>query len=98
MQDAAAAIPATLFGPIAGKRVIDLCAAPGGKTAQLAAAGANVIAIDRSPRRLQRLKNNLVRLHLEAECVSADAGRLAVDVPVEADHCAEHHGRDHAPD
>ena len=74
VQDAAAAIPATLFGPIAGKRVIDLCAAPGGKTAQLAAAGANVIAIDRSPRRLQRLKNNLVRLHLEAECVSADAG------------------------
>ena len=74
VQDAAAAIPATLFGPIAGKRVIDLCAAPGGKTAQLAAAGANVVAIDRSPRRLQRLKNNLVRLHLEAECISTDAG------------------------
>ncbi|HYC14603.1 MAG TPA: RsmB/NOP family class I SAM-dependent RNA methyltransferase, partial [Stellaceae bacterium] len=73
VQDAAAAIPATLFGKIAGKRVFDLCAAPGGKTAQLAAAGASVVAIDRSPRRLQRLKSNLNRLHLEAECVAADA-------------------------
>ena len=73
VQDAAAAIPATLLGKIAGKRVYDLCAAPGGKTAQLAAAGANVVAIDRSPRRLQRLKSNLARLHLEAECVAADA-------------------------
>lgn len=73
VQDAAAAIPATLFGPIAGKRVLDLCAAPGGKTAQLAAAGGNVVAVDRSPRRLQRLKSNLARLHLEAECVVADA-------------------------
>jgi 16S rRNA (cytosine967-C5)-methyltransferase len=74
VQDAAAAIPATLFGPIAGKRVIDLCAAPGGKTAQLAAAGGNVTAVDRSPRRLLRLKSNLARLHLEAECVTGDAG------------------------
>jgi 16S rRNA (cytosine967-C5)-methyltransferase len=74
VQDAAAAIPATLFGPIAGKRVLDLCAAPGGKTAQLAAAGGTVVAVDRSPRRLQRLKSNLGRLHLEAECVVADAG------------------------
>ncbi len=53
VQDAAAAIPATLLGKIAGQRVVDLCAAPGGKTAQLAAAGAHVIAIDRSPRRLR---------------------------------------------
>ena len=83
VQDAAAAIPATLFGPIAGKRVIDLCAAPGGKTAQLAAAGANVTAIDRSPRRLQRLKNNLVRLHLEAECVSGDAGSWRPSEPAQ---------------
>ena len=82
VQDAAAAIPATLFGPIAGKRVIDLCAAPGGKTAQLAAAGANVTAIDRSPRRLQRLKNNLMRLHLEADCVSGDAGNWRPSEPV----------------
>ena len=82
VQDAAAAIPATLFGPIAGKRVIDLCAAPGGKTAQLAAAGANVTAIDRSPRRLQRLKNNLMRLHLEADCVSGDAGNWQPSEPV----------------
>ena len=82
VQDAAAAIPATLFGPIAGKRVIDLCAAPGGKTAQLAVAGANVTAIDRSPRRLQRLKNNLMRLHLEADCVSGDAGNWQPSEPV----------------
>ncbi len=73
VQDAAAAIPATLLGPIVGKRVIDLCAAPGGKTSQLAAAGGTVTAIDRSPRRLQRLKANLARLHLEAECLVADA-------------------------
>ena len=73
VQDGAAAIPATLFGPLAGQRVTDLCAAPGGKTAQLAAAGGIVTAIDRSPRRLQRLRTNLARLHLEAACVVADA-------------------------
>ena len=74
VQDAAAAMPAMLFGPIAGRVVFDLCAAPGGKTAQLAAAGGKVTAIDRSPRRLHRLKANLARLHLEAECLAADAG------------------------
>jgi len=74
VQDAAAAMPARLLGSIAGARVLDLCAAPGGKTAQLAAAGGQVTAIDRSPRRLQRLKTNLARLHLEAEFITADAG------------------------
>ncbi len=73
VQDAAAAIPARLFGDIAGHRVVDLCAAPGGKTAQLAAAGAEVTAIDRSQRRVDRLISNLARLSLSAETVVADA-------------------------
>jgi 16S rRNA (cytosine967-C5)-methyltransferase len=73
VQDAAAAIPAQLFGDVAGQRVIDLCAAPGGKTAQLAAAGAKVVAIDRSQRRLDRLVANLNRLDLSVEAVVADA-------------------------
>jgi len=73
VQDAAAAIPARLFGDVAGKRIADLCAAPGGKTAQLASAGAHVIAVDRSERRLLRLRENLTRLNLTAEVVFADA-------------------------
>jgi 16S rRNA (cytosine967-C5)-methyltransferase len=73
VQDAAAAIPARLLGDIAGKRVVDLCAAPGGKTAQLAAAGASVTAIDRSQRRLDRLIANLHRLDLSVEALVADA-------------------------
>jgi 16S rRNA (cytosine967-C5)-methyltransferase len=73
VQDAAAAIPAQLFGDIAGRRIIDLCAAPGGKTAQLAAAGASVVAIDRSQRRLDRLISNLHRLDLSVEAIVADA-------------------------
>ncbi|WP_181408170.1 RsmB/NOP family class I SAM-dependent RNA methyltransferase [Pararhizobium mangrovi] len=72
VQDAAAALPVKLFGPLEGMRVGDLCAAPGGKTAQLAAAGARVTAIDRSANRLVRLRENLARLGLEAECVQAD--------------------------
>jgi 16S rRNA (cytosine967-C5)-methyltransferase len=73
VQDAAAAIPARLFGDIAGKRFIDLCAAPGGKTAQLATAGAIVTAVDRSQRRLDRLISNLHRLDLSVEAITADA-------------------------
>jgi 16S rRNA (cytosine967-C5)-methyltransferase len=73
VQDAAAALPARFLGPVAGKRVIDLCAAPGGKTAQLAAAGARVAAVDRSAKRLERLTENLARLDLAAETVAADA-------------------------
>jgi 16S rRNA (cytosine967-C5)-methyltransferase len=73
VQDAAAAIPAQLFGDIAGQRVIDLCAAPGGKTAQLAAAGAVVTAVDRSQRRLDRLVSNLHRLDFSVEAITADA-------------------------
>ena len=73
VQDAAAALPARLFGDIAGKRIADLCAAPGGKTAQLVQAGAKVTALDRSPARMARLRDNLARLTLEAETVVADA-------------------------
>ena len=62
VQDAAAALPARLLGDVAGLRVADLCAAPGGKTAQLAHAGAQVIAVDQSPKRLARLRANLTRL------------------------------------
>ncbi len=74
VQDAAAALPARLFGgDVAGKRIADFCAAPGGKTAQLAQAGAKVTALDRSPARMARLRDNLARLTLEAETVVADA-------------------------
>ncbi|GGE27718.1 MFS transporter [Agaricicola taiwanensis] len=74
VQDAAAALPAALFTDIAGKRIADLCAAPGGKTAQLAAHGASVTALDRSRRRLQRLEENMTRLGFSVEAVAADAG------------------------
>lgn len=73
VQDAAAALPARLLGDIAGKDVADLCAAPGGKTAQLALADARVTAIDRSPARIARLKDNFARLALGATAVVADA-------------------------
>jgi 16S rRNA (cytosine967-C5)-methyltransferase len=73
VQDAAASFPARLFGDVADKVAVDLCAAPGGKTAQLASAGAHVIAVDRSPSRVTRLKENLARLSLDVECVIADA-------------------------
>jgi 16S rRNA (cytosine967-C5)-methyltransferase len=72
IQDAAAALPARLLGDIRGRSVADLCAAPGGKTAQLAAAAAHVTAVDRSAPRLQRLRENLARLKLTAELVTAD--------------------------
>jgi 16S rRNA (cytosine967-C5)-methyltransferase len=74
VQDAAAALPVRLFGDIAGKKIVDLCAAPGGKTAQLVHGGAQVTAIDRSPNRMARLRDNLARLSLEAELVVADGG------------------------
>ncbi len=64
VQDAAAALPARLFGDLRGRTVADLCAAPGGKTAQLANAGAIVTAVDRSEPRMARLRDNLARLHL----------------------------------
>lgn len=71
VQDAAAAIPARLFGDLRGKRVADLCAAPGGKTAQLVVLGAEVTAVEQSQSRLKRLEGNLARLGLEVDCVLA---------------------------
>ncbi len=73
VQDAAAALPARLFGDVRGRTVIDLCAAPGGKTAQLAAAGAHVIAVERAHGRLELIAQNLARLKLTAEITHADA-------------------------
>ena len=72
VQDAAAAIPARLLGDVHGKLIADLCAAPGGKTAQLAAAGADVVAVDRSEKRLIRLHANLERLGLSATILNTD--------------------------
>jgi 16S rRNA (cytosine967-C5)-methyltransferase len=73
VQDAAAVLPARLLGNVRDLRVADLCAAPGGKTAQLACAGGQVTAVDRSERRMQRLRQNMERLSLNAEYVVADA-------------------------
>ncbi len=73
VQDAAAALPARLLVPRAGERIADLCAAPGGKTAQLAAAGAAVTAVERDPKRAARLRENLARLNLAATVVEDDA-------------------------
>ncbi len=84
VQDAAATLPARLLGNIENLRVIDLCAAPGGKTAQLAAAGAKVTAVDRSTSRLRRLSENLDRLNLSAEVVSANATRWEPKQPADA--------------
>ena len=93
VQDAAAALPARLLGEVAGKDVADLCAAPGGKTAELAAAGASVTSVDLSDSRLRRLAANLRRLRLEARLVAADifewdAGRtfdaVLLDAPCSA--------------
>lgn len=73
VQDVAARLPAKLLGDLSGKHVADLCAAPGGKTAQLAAAGAHVTAVELSQHRAERLAANLARLHLKADLVIADA-------------------------
>jgi len=75
VQDAAATLPARLLGDIDGKRVADLCAAPGGKTMQLCAAGAKVTAVDISPRRTARLQENLARAGLSADLITADASK-----------------------
>lgn len=72
VQDAAAALPASLLGVQPGERVLDLCAAPGGKTLQLAAAGAAIVAVDSSEQRLKRLHENLVRTGLKADVRVAD--------------------------
>jgi 16S rRNA (cytosine967-C5)-methyltransferase len=79
VQDVAASLPAHLIGDVANKRVLDLCAAPGGKTAQLALAGASVVAVDISRTRLKTLKANLARLELDAEMITADATSWSAD-------------------
>ena len=84
VQDRAAALPVRLLGDVAGLSVLDLCAAPGGKTAQLAAAGARVTALDRSEKRLETLARNLERLGLGVETVAADALSWAAPAPFDA--------------
>ena len=78
VQDAAAALPARLLRPRPGMRIVDLCAAPGGKAAELAAAGVDLTTVDRSAERLKLLAANFGRLRLHCEIVVADA--LAVDL------------------
>ncbi|HJS33112.1 MAG TPA: transcription antitermination factor NusB, partial [Alphaproteobacteria bacterium] len=73
VQDAAAALPVRLLGEVAGRVVVDLCAAPGGKTAQLCAAGAKITAVDRSHSRIAVVRDNLERLRLSADLIVADA-------------------------
>ncbi|MDZ4841790.1 MAG: transcription antitermination factor NusB [Hyphomicrobium aestuarii] len=84
IQDTAATLPPRLLGPVEGLRVADLCAAPGGKTAWLAAAGAVVTAVDSSQLRLQRLRTNLDRLRLTAEIVEADINTWRPDALFDA--------------
>lgn len=79
VQDAAATLPARLLGEVAGKTVADLCAAPGGKTLQLCAAGAHVTAVDISARRMTRLGENLARAGFTAELVTSDAAKWQTD-------------------
>jgi len=73
VQDAAAALPVRLLGDVKGKHVLDLCAAPGGKTMQLAAAGAEVTALDLSEPRMKRVRENLKRTGLKADLITGDA-------------------------
>lgn len=84
VQDAAAALPARLLGDVAGDNVVDLCAAPGGKTLQLAAAGARVTAVDLSAKRLKRVAENLERTGLTATLVAADGATWRPDAPPDA--------------
>ncbi|MCS6854788.1 MAG: methyltransferase domain-containing protein [Elioraea sp.] len=84
VQDAAAALPSRLLRPAPGERVADLCAAPGGKTAQLAAAGAAVTAVDSSPERVRRLAENLARLRLAADLVLSEVEAYTPPAPFDA--------------
>ncbi|MEM9098809.1 MAG: transcription antitermination factor NusB [Pseudomonadota bacterium] len=84
VQDAAASLPVRLLGDLTGQRVLDLCAAPGGKTLQLAASGAEVTALDLSDRRMARVRENLARTQLSADLVVADALTWQPDAPFDA--------------
>jgi 16S rRNA (cytosine967-C5)-methyltransferase len=81
VQDIAATLPARLLGDVRGQGMIDLCAAPGGKTAQLVARGAHVTAVEREADRAARLRENLVRLQMTAEVIESDARDWRPDVP-----------------
>ncbi|MCW5724424.1 MAG: RsmB/NOP family class I SAM-dependent RNA methyltransferase [Maricaulaceae bacterium] len=83
-QDAGAALPARLLAVRPDERVLDLCAAPGGKTLQLAAAGADVTALDASAKRLKRLTENLVRTGLTAQVIAADGRSFRPEAPFDA--------------
>ena len=84
VQNAAASLPVRLLGDVSGVSVADLCAAPGGKTAQLAVAGARVTAVDISGNRMKRLQSNLARLRLDAEPVVADLASYSPEVLFDA--------------
>jgi 16S rRNA (cytosine967-C5)-methyltransferase len=84
VQDAVAALPVRLFGDVSGRQVTDLCAAPGGKTAQLCVGRAKVTAVEVSPKRAERLRENLARLRLDAEVVVADVLEWRPPVPQDA--------------
>lgn len=84
VQDAASALPARLVDRPAGTRALDLCAAPGGKTAQLVKAGYSVTALDGDPARIERLKGNLERLGYGAEIIVADAASYRPEQPFDA--------------
>jgi 16S rRNA (cytosine967-C5)-methyltransferase len=84
VQDAGAALPARVLAPQRGERLLDLCAAPGSKTMQLAMAGAAVTALDISGPRLARLRENLARTGLSAEVIAADALQWTPDTPFDA--------------
>ena len=73
VQDAAAAIPVSVMAPQKGEKILDLCAAPGGKTMQIAAAGADVTAVDSSDQRMKKVAENLARVKLKANCIVSDA-------------------------
>lgn len=84
VQDIAASLPAKLIGDVKNKNVADLCAAPGGKTMQLASLGANVTAIDQSEKRLQRLEQNLKRTGLSAKIIAADILEMEIEEQFDA--------------
>lgn len=84
VQDAGAALPARLFGDVVGRSVADLCAAPGGKTLQLCAMGADVTALDLDPARMARIEDNLERTQLQARSIVADAATWRPDAPFDA--------------
>lgn len=84
VQDVAASMPARLLNAQPGWSVVDLCAAPGGKTAQMAVSDVRVTAVERDAARIVRLQENLARLNVEAECVTADATTWRPAVPVDA--------------